>query len=70
MKASLKRLASAEYPVSSDKTGDTVQHTLAVGETNGQSLSLGLAFADIGGSIPHPAAVATHIGRELHVGNN
>lgn len=44
--------------------------TLAVGETDGQGLSLGLALADIGGGVPDPAAVAADVGRQLHVGNN
>jgi hypothetical protein len=44
--------------------------TLAVGETDSQGLSLGLALADIGGGVPDPAAVAAYVGRQLHVGNN
>ena len=46
------------------------QHTFAISKANSQGLSLGLALANIGGSIPYPAAVTSNIGAELHVGNN
>ena len=45
----------------------TGKPTLSVGESNGQSDSLGLALADIGGGVPHPAAVGADVGRELHL---
>lgn len=44
-----------------------VKLTLAVGKTNGKGLSFGLTFADVGRGIPHPAAVAAYVGRQLHV---
>lgn len=44
--------------------------TLAVRETDGQGLSLGLALGDIGRGIPNPAAVTANVGAELHVGDN
>lgn len=44
--------------------------TLAVGKADGQSLSLGLALADIGGRIPDPAAVTADVGAQLHVGDD
>ena len=44
--------------------------TLAVGETDSKRLRLWLAFADIGGRVPDPAAVAAYVGRQLHVGDN
>lgn len=44
--------------------------TLAVGKTNGEGLGLRLAFADVGGGVPNPAAVAAYIGRQLHIGDN
>src|SRR4051812_47834013 len=44
--------------------------TLAVGESNGQSLRFRFAFRNIRGSIPYPTAVAAHIRRKLHVRND
>lgn len=44
--------------------------TLTVGEADGESLSLGLAFADVRGGIPDPAAVTADVGRQLHVGDD
>lgn len=44
--------------------------TLAVGKADGQGLSLGLTLADIGGGIPHPAAVRADVGAQLHVGDD
>lgn len=44
--------------------------TLAVGKADSQSLSLGLALADIGGGVPNPAAVTADVGAQLHVGDN
>jgi hypothetical protein len=41
-----------------------------VGEANGKSLGLWLAFADIGCGIPDPGAVGSNVWRKLHVGNN
>jgi uncharacterized protein YlxW (UPF0749 family) len=70
MKASLKALAS-------DRTS---QHecltlidrrrsklTLRVAETDGQGNGLGLTLANIGSSVPDPAAVRANVGRELHL---
>jgi hypothetical protein len=36
--------------------------TLAVGETDSQSLGLRLALADVGSGVPDPAAVAANVG--------
>jgi hypothetical protein len=44
--------------------------TLGVREPDGQSLSLGLALAHVGGGVPHPTPVAADVGGELHVGDN
>lgn len=72
MKASLKRLASAKPCVSHCILCPIfrVVLTLAVGETDGERLSFGLAFADVGGRVPNPAAVAAYVGRQLHVRDN
>jgi len=48
----------------------SIKLTLAVAETDGKSLSLGLALRNIGRSVPDPRAVAANVGRELHVGDN
>lgn len=56
----------SEYP-GSPQNGSL---TLAVGKADSQSLSLGLTLADIGGSVPNPAAVTADVGAQLHVGNN
>ena len=44
--------------------------TFRVGEADGQGLGLGLTLGDVGGGVPHPAAVAADVGGELHVGND
>lgn len=44
--------------------------TLAVGEADRQSLSLGLALGDIGRRVPDPAAVTANVGAQLHVGDD
>ena len=44
--------------------------TITVGETNGKSLCLGSALAYIGSSVPYPTAVASDVGRQLHVRHN
>lgn len=44
--------------------------TLGVGEADGQGNGLSLALADIGGGVPHPAAVGTDVGGQLHLGND
>lgn len=44
--------------------------TLRVGKADGQSAGLGLTLADIGGGIPHPAAVRANVGGKLHLGHN
>lgn len=54
----------------SNTAGHGATLTLAVGETDSEGLCLGLALADVGGGVPHPAAVGTDVGGELHVGNN
>jgi hypothetical protein len=33
-------------------------------------LSLRFALADVGGGVPHPAAVAADIGGEFHIGDD
>lgn len=43
---------------------------LAVAETDGKSLSLGLALRYVGGCVPDPTAVRANVGRELHVRDN
>lgn len=72
MKASLKRLASAILVNSWLELLKVCARvlTLAVGEADRERLSLGLAFADIRGGIPDPAAVAADVGRQLHVGDD
>lgn len=44
--------------------------TLAVGETDSQSLSFGLTLTDISSGVPHPATVAANIGGQFHIRNN
>ena len=44
--------------------------TLRVGEADSQCDSLGLALTHISRRVPHPAAVRTDVGRELHLGHN
>lgn len=46
------------------------ERTVGVGKSDGQGNSLGLALADIGGGVPHPAAVGADVGGELHLGND
>ena len=70
-KASLKRLASRnEVSQASDIFHQAISLTFAVGKADSQGLSLGLTLADIGGGVPHPAAVTTHVGAQLHIGDN
>lgn len=45
-------------------------HTVRVGESNGKGNSLGLALADISGSVPHPAAVRANVGGQGDLGDN
>lgn len=45
-------------------------HTVGVAESDSQGDGLGLALADIGGGIPHPAAVGADVGGELHLRDN
>jgi hypothetical protein len=72
MKASLNRLASTRLvsvcALDSGICGPKL--TLAVSETDGKSLSLGLALRNIGRSVPDPRAVTADVGGELHVGDN
>lgn len=71
MKESLKRLASADVLATSSRPQiSSLAHTLRVGESNSQGNSLGLALADIGGGVPHPAAVGANVGGELHLGHD
>ena len=44
-----------------------VKLTVTICETNGKSAGFRLAIADVGSSIPDPAAVATNIWGKLHV---
>jgi hypothetical protein len=72
MNASLKALASVERGSKLLFSDDDLHRelTITVGEANGKGLSLGLTLTDVGGCVPHPAAVAADVGRELHVRNN
>lgn len=44
--------------------------TVRVGESNGKGNSLGLALANISGSVPHPAAVRADVGGQGDFGDN
>jgi len=70
MNASLKALASGNVVSMRFFASRICALTLAVSETDGQGLSLRFALTDVGSSVPDPAAVAAHVGRELHVGDN
>jgi hypothetical protein len=48
----------------------TSSRTVRVGESNSQGNSLGLALADISGSVPHPAAVRADVGGQGDLGDN
>ena len=69
-KASLKALASIAMVSEGLKVVGIKQLTLAVGETDGQGLSLRLTLRDIGGGVPDPAAVTADVGAQLHVGDD
>lgn len=43
---------------------------LRVGETDSERLGLWLTLGHIGSGVPHPAAVAANVWRELHVRND
>lgn len=70
MNASLKPLASGIVMLVCNCTIIEKSLTLAVGKADSQSLSLRLALADVGGSVPDPAAVAADVGGKLHVRHN
>lgn len=70
MKASLNRLASARVSVYVVEQNVVQTLTLSVAESNRKSLRLWLAFRHISCGIPHPAAVASNVWRELHVRND
>jgi len=69
MKASLNKLASVRLVSNGCRYTRSflVVLTLAVCKPDGESRRFWLALADIGRGVPHPAAVATNIRRELHV---
>lgn len=73
MKASLKALASAEnvsirFQDRHVTMGSTL--TFRVAETDSKSDGLRLTLANIGGSVPDPAAVGSNVRGQLHLGNN
>jgi hypothetical protein len=41
--------------------------TLGVGKSDSKSLGLWFSLTDISSSVPNPTAVASNVGRELHV---
>lgn len=46
------------------------ERTLRVGKADSKSHGLGLALANIGGSVPHPASVRSDVGGQLHLGDD
>lgn len=71
MKASLNKLASASILAAClVGLGYWADLTFAVRESNGKSLSLRLALADIGSHVPDPTSITAHVWRQLHVRRN